>query len=59
MISKLIAYLRNGSEHIYWDLDIEGEVHLICDLWINGLQECNDFSKSGKRATNFGLVDEI
>jgi hypothetical protein len=24
-----IAYLLNGSEHIYWKLDLKGEVHSI------------------------------
>ena len=27
MKSQPIAYLLNGSEHIYWILDLEGEVH--------------------------------
>ena len=38
--SQSIAYLLNGSEHVYWILDLEGEVHSIWDLWISGLQEC-------------------
>ena len=50
-----IAYLFNGSEHIYIYIDIyrildlEGEVHSIWDLWISGLQECkgNGFFKVG------------
>ena len=36
---KSIAYLLNGSEHIYWIWDLEDEVHLIWNLWISGLQE--------------------
>ena len=32
MKSQSIAYLLNGSEHIYCILDLEGEVHLIWDL---------------------------
>ena len=32
MKSRPIAYLLNGSEHIYWILDLEGEVHSIWDL---------------------------
>ena len=40
MKPQLIAYSLNGSEHIYWILDLEGEVHSIYDLWISGLQEC-------------------
>jgi hypothetical protein len=31
MESQSIAYLFNGSEHIYWILDLEGEVHSIWD----------------------------
>ena len=42
MKSQSIAYLLNESEHIYWILDLEGEVHSIWDLWISGLQECKD-----------------
>ena len=29
---QLIAYLLNGSEHTYWTLDLEGEVHSMWDL---------------------------
>ena len=29
MRSQSIAYLLNGSEHIYWILDLEDKVHLI------------------------------
>ena len=32
MKSQSIAYLQIGSAHIYWILDLEGEVHSICDL---------------------------
>ena len=32
MKSKSIAYLLNGSEHIYWIWDLEDEVHSIWDL---------------------------
>ena len=32
MKPKPIAYLFNGSEHIYWIWDLEGEVHSIWDL---------------------------
>ena len=42
MKSQLIASLLNGSEHVYWILDLEGRVHSIWDLWISGLQECKD-----------------
>ena len=32
MKPQSIAHLLNGSEHIYWILDLEGEVHSILDL---------------------------
>ena len=32
MKSQSIAYLQIGSAHIYWILDLEGEVHSIWDL---------------------------
>ena len=32
MKSQSIAYLLIGSAHIYWNLDLEGEVHSIWDL---------------------------
>ena len=56
MKTQSMAYLSNGSEHMYWILDREGEVHLIWDLWISGLQECKGsgfFPKSGRAGTNF------
>ena len=40
MKSQSIAWLPIGSAHIYWILDLEGEVHSIWDLWSSGLQEC-------------------
>ena len=45
MKPKSIAHLLNGSGHIYWVLDLEGEVHSIWDLWLSGFQECksNEF----------------
>ena len=36
--SKSIAYLLNESEHIYWILDLEDEVHSIWVIWTSGLQ---------------------
>ena len=55
MKSQPIAYLLNGSEHIYWILDLEGEVHSTWDLWISGLQECkgNGFFDDGRVGRNF------
>ena len=34
--------LLSGSEHIYWILDLEDEVHSIWIIWTNGLQECKN-----------------
>ena len=50
MKSQSIAYLPIGSAHIYWILDLEGEVHSIWDLWSSGLQECkgNIFFEVGR-----------
>jgi hypothetical protein len=55
MKSQSFAYVLNGSEHIYWILNLEGEVHSIWGLWINGLQECkgNGFSEIGQAGNNF------
>jgi hypothetical protein len=55
MKSQSIAYLLNGSEHIYWIWDLEGEVHSIWDVWISGLQECkgDDFSEVMQANNNF------
>jgi hypothetical protein len=55
MKSQSIAYLLNGSEHIYWILDLEDEVHSIWDLWISGLQECkgNGFFHDGRAGRSF------
>ena len=38
--SQSIAYILNGSEHIYWNLDPKNEVHSIWVIWTSGLQEC-------------------
>ena len=35
-----IPYLLNGNEHIYWILDLGGELHSIWNLWVSDLQEC-------------------
>ena len=40
MKSQSIAYLLNASEHTHWISNLEGEVHLIWDLWISGLSKC-------------------
>ena len=33
MKSKSIAYLLNVSEHIYWIMDLQDEVHSIWVIW--------------------------
>jgi len=34
-----IAYLLSGNAHLYWILDLEGEVHSTWHLWTSGLQK--------------------
>ena len=55
MKSQSIAYLLNGSEHIYWIWDLEGEVHSIWDLCVSGLQECKgtDFFEVRQTGSSF------
>jgi hypothetical protein len=55
MKSQSIAYLLDESEHIYWILDLEGEVHSIWDLWINSLQKYkgNGFFEVGRAGSSF------
>ena len=36
---SIFYYLLSGSEHIYWILDFESELHLMWNLWISDLQE--------------------
>ena len=38
--NQSIAYLLNESEHIYWTMDLENEVHSIWVIRTSGLQEC-------------------
>jgi hypothetical protein len=45
--SQSIVYLLNGSEHIYWILDLENEVHSIWVIWTSGLQECKGWARLG------------
>ena len=40
MKSLSIAYLLNGSELVYWILDLEDEGHSLWVLWTSGIQEC-------------------
>ena len=55
MKSQSIAYLLNGSEHIYWIWNIEDEVHAIWDLWIRDFRECkgNGFFEVERMGNNF------
>ena len=48
--SQSNAYLPIGSAHIYWILDLEGEVHSIWNMWSSGPQECkgNIFFEVGR-----------
>ena len=57
MKSRSIVYLRIGSAHIYWILDLEGEVHSIWDLQSSGLQECksNIFFEVGRGGQQFSV----
>ena len=51
MKSQSIAYLLNGSEHIYWILDLEDEVHSVWVIRTRSLQECKGiFFSFGSRA---------
>jgi hypothetical protein len=45
--SQSISYLLNGSEHIYWILDLENEVHSIWVIWTSNLQECKGHAMVG------------
>ena len=53
MKSQSIVYLLNGSEHIYWILDLQNGVHSIWILWTNNLQECKGQAKVGGRGSSF------
>jgi hypothetical protein len=46
--SQSIAYLLNGSEHIYWILDLETEVHSIWVIWTSKRQECQGQARVGQ-----------
>ena len=63
MKPQSIAHLLNGNEHIYWILDLAGEVHSIWDLWVSGLKECksNEFlwNRAGGWAAIFSWVQKI
>ena len=53
--SQSVAYLLNGSEVIYWSLDLEDEVHSIWVIWTSSHQECKDNLKSGGAGREHGL----
>ena len=57
MKSQSIAYLLNGSEHIYWILDLEDEVHSIWVIWTSGLQECKGNFIFQSRAERVAIFD--
>ena len=61
MKPQSIAYLLLGSAHIYWILDLEGEVDSIWDLWVSGLQECksNDFFRNRAGGQQFSVGSKI
>ena len=52
-----IAYLFNESEHIYWILDLETEVHSIWIIWMSNLQECQGHGGPGSGDRDFGFFD--
>ena len=62
MKSQSIAYLLNGSEHIYWILDLEDEVHSVWVIRTRSLQECKGifffFRESGGARNGFQLGSE-
>ena len=45
--SQSIAYLLTGSEHIYWILDLENQVHSIWIIWTSGFEECKGQARVG------------
>ena len=57
MKSQSISYLLNESDHIYWNLDLEGEMHSIWDLWTSGLKKCksNGFFEVGRDGQQFSV----
>ena len=59
--SQSIVYLLDGSEHIYWILDLQDKVYSVWDLWTHDLQESkgNDFFAVGRSKSIFGRVQKI
>ena len=59
MKSPSIVYLLSESQHKYWILDLEDEVHSVWVIWTSGLQECKgrkQYRSRAERATVFGRV---
>ena len=57
MKSQSISSLPIQSAHIYWILDLEGEVHSIWDLLSSNLQECkgNIFFEVGQSGQHISV----
>jgi hypothetical protein len=45
--SQSIACLLNGSEHIYWILDLENQVHSIWVIWTSGPSRMQGLARVG------------
>jgi hypothetical protein len=62
MKSQSIAYLLDGTEHVYWILDLEDEVHAIWVIWTSGFQECKGnffFQSQAERARSMGFIRAV
>ena len=60
MKSQSIAYLLNGSEHVYWILDLEDEVHSIGVIWTSAAfknTRAISFFKVGRSGQVFLVVN--
>ena len=60
MKPQSIAHFLNGSEHICWILDLEGEMHAIWNLWAKWPSRMQEqcFPKLSGRATIFNRVQK-
>ena len=56
MTPQSIAHSLNGSEHTYWNLYLEGEVHSIWDLGVSAFKNAREMSflTYGMRVEIFG-----
>jgi len=62
MKSQSIVSSLNGSEHVYWILDLEDDVHSIWVMWTSGLQECMGnftFQSRAEHARNMGFIQAM